>query len=93
MPRVVPQPTLRLAAGARLETPDPALGLSVLHHAAGSVALNATAAEILRLCNGRHSRLDVMRRVNGNPRHVNAFLDAACKLAWITEDTSHTRKH
>jgi hypothetical protein len=89
---------LRLAPGARLER-NPCDGLRMLRHPSGSVPLNDTAAEILALCDGRNTRRDVLARFKGSSlrclraRHINAFIDAARKLAWITEDDSDVLTH
>jgi hypothetical protein len=93
MPHSTREPRLRLAADARLETATSPTGVHVLRRPSGTIALNDIAVQILRLCDGHHSRLDVIRRVRAPPRHVNAFIDAACSREWITEDTSHIRMH
>jgi hypothetical protein len=54
------------------------------------VRLNATAAAILALCNGTHTRGEIVTRVAGlaDPSlasDVRAFLEAAQRSGWVVE--------
>jgi hypothetical protein len=90
---------LRLAAGMRIEA-GPSAELHMLHSAAGTVPLNATAAAILLMCDGRHTRRDVVARLRAHHLHgalrighINSFLNAARSLAWITEGDVAAHAH
>ncbi len=81
---------IRLAPGrhVQMETPRE---LSVLVHPSGTVQLNASAAEILELCDGTRTREEIIAHIL--PRHsdpalagdVHEFLDAARRRGWIIE--------
>jgi pyrroloquinoline quinone biosynthesis protein D len=55
----------------------------------GRVPLNESAVTILRLCNGAHSREEIIAEVSGHAdggalaADVSAFLDAARTRGWI----------
>jgi pyrroloquinoline quinone biosynthesis protein D len=81
---------VRLAPGrhVQMETPRE---LCVLVHPSGVVQLNASAAEILELCDGTRTRDEIIAHIL--PRHtdpalagdVREFLDAARRRGWIIE--------
>jgi len=89
-----PSAALRLAGNASVELGSSG-GLHVLHSSAGRIPLNDVAAAILLMCDGRHTRNDVLKRFWTNRgdalgnRQINAFLDAARSRAWITEGRGH----
>jgi hypothetical protein len=80
---------VRLAPAHRLLKPA-AGGGPVLVTRAGRVRLNATAAAILALCDGRCTRAEVVARVAGSTdaalvADVRAFLEVARRSGWILE--------
>lgn len=80
---------LSLAADLHLES-DRRTHWHVLRRGDGVIALNEVAAEILKLCDGTNTRREVLamsRRylIRVPHRHVSAFLEAACRRAWIVE--------
>lgn len=79
--------TIRLASRYRLQT-DPSGSEHVLVSAKGSIQLNATAALVLEMCNGKHTAEEIVARVLRNrndslAEDVRAFLDAAQRRGWI----------
>ena len=81
---------LRLADGARLEC-DWSAGIFALRFAGGAIPVNRTAARILALCDGRHTRGEVYVALTelcarrSQAQFIDAFMDAARKRRWITE--------
>jgi len=62
----------------------------MLVSAKGSIQLNATAARILEMCNGKHTTEEIVARVlrnkdEGLEEDVRAFLDAAQRRGWIVK--------
>lgn len=85
----VTRTALRLASGARIHF-DTKAGRHILTHCEGAVLLNAMAVFVLRLCDGTHSRHDILQKMGfalGSPQahDIHAFLDTARALTWITE--------
>jgi len=86
-----PGPTIRLAAGVRLDGAEGKDGVLVLVAPDGKVQLNKIAAEILRLCDGSRNREDVVAEVvrRSNPRaravEIVEFLEVARARGWIDE--------
>ena len=81
--------TIRLASRYQLQT-DPSGSEHMLVSAKGSIQLNATAALILEMCNGKHTIEEIVARVlrskdNGLEEDVRAFLDAAQRRGWIVK--------
>ena len=81
--------TIRLASRYQLQT-DPSGSGHRLVSAKGSIQLNATAALILEMCNGKHTTEEIVARVlrnkdNGLEEDVRAFLDAAQRRGWIVK--------
>lgn len=79
--------TIRLASRYQLQT-DPSGSEPMLVCAKGSIQLNATAALILEMCNGKHTTEEIVARVlrnkdNGLEEDVRAFLDAGQRRGWI----------
>jgi pyrroloquinoline quinone biosynthesis protein D len=79
--------TIRLASRYQLQT-DPSGSEHRLVSAKGSIQLNATAALILEMCNGKHTAEEIVARVlrnkdDGLEEDVRAFLDAAQRRGWI----------
>jgi pyrroloquinoline quinone biosynthesis protein D len=81
---------VRLAPGRHVQMESPR-ELCVLVHPAGVVQLNASAAEILELCDGTRTREEIIAHLL--PRHtdpalacdVREFLEAARRRGWIIE--------
>jgi pyrroloquinoline quinone biosynthesis protein D len=83
------RPKIRLASAHRLQRP-PAGGGPVLVTRSGRVRLNATAAAILRLCDGHYTPAEIVTRVagTGDPAlaaDVRAFIEAARRSGWVVE--------
>jgi pyrroloquinoline quinone biosynthesis protein D len=81
--------TIRLASRYQLQT-DPSGSEHWLVSTKGSIPLNATAALILEMCNGKHTAEEIVARVlrnkdNGLEEDVRAFLDAAQRRGWIVK--------
>jgi hypothetical protein len=62
----------------------------VLVTRSGRVRLNATAAAILRLCDGNYTPAEIVTRVAGTEdpilaADVRAFLEAARRSGWVVE--------
>ena len=81
--------TIRLASRYQLQR-DPSGSEHRLVSAKGSIQLNATAALILEMCNGKHTAEEIVARVlrnkdNGLEEDVRAFLDAAQRRGWIVK--------
>ena len=81
--------TIRLASRYQLRA-DPSGSEHMLVSAKGSIQLNATAALILEMCNGKHTTEEIVARVlrnkdNGLEEDVRAFLDAAQRRGWIVK--------
>ena len=81
--------TIRLASRYQLQT-DPSGSEHRLVSAKGPIQLNATAALILEMCNGKHTAEEIVARVlrnkdNGLEEDVRAFLDAAQRRGWIVK--------
>jgi pyrroloquinoline quinone biosynthesis protein D len=82
-----PRRTIRLATGHQLHK-DPAGSEHTLLSPKGSIQLNESAAAILHLCNGTHTREEIVARVTRQKHEslaadVRAFLDAAQRRGWI----------
>jgi hypothetical protein len=81
---------LRLADGARLEC-DWSAGVFALRFAGDAIPVNRTAARILALCDGHHTRGDVYAALaalcssRSQAQFIDAFMDAARKRRWIAE--------
>lgn len=78
--------SVRLAPGHRLRMAS--RGGPVLTTRTGPVRLNGAAAAILALCNGEHTRAEIVARFAGSgdaslAADVRAFLDAARRSGWI----------
>jgi pyrroloquinoline quinone biosynthesis protein D len=81
--------TIRLAAGHQLQT-DPSGSRHTLLSPKGSIQLNESAATILQMCTGIHTRDEIVasathERGEGLAADVRAFLDAAQRRGWIVE--------
>ena len=81
--------TIRLASRYQLQT-DPSGSEHTLVSAKGSIQLNATAALILEMCDGKHTTEEIVARVlrnkdNGLEEDVRGFLDAAQRRGWIVK--------
>jgi coenzyme PQQ biosynthesis protein PqqD len=82
---------VRLATGVRLARVGAKNELLALTYADGKVQLNESAIAILRLCDGSHSRAEIIAEILQRSRgttlaaDVCAFLDAAQSLGWIIE--------
>lgn len=82
---------VRLAQGVHLDGSKETKEVFVLVCPDGKVQLNRIAAAILRLCDGSHSRAElvaeVVRRSNEQARaaEIVEFLDAARARGWINE--------
>ena len=82
-------PKVRLAPAHRLQRP-PAGGGPVLITRSGHVRLNATAADILALCDGSCTGAQIVTHVAGTSdsalaADVRAFLEAARRSGWVVE--------
>lgn len=64
----------------------------VILYPEGMVELNATAAEILQLCDGRHSLPDIVGilerkfETTGLEEDIRGMLEAALKHGWINQN-------
>ncbi len=81
--------TIRLAPGYQLQA-DPHGSGHTLLSPKGSIQVNETAATILGLCDGTHTREEIVGRIvrergGALAADVRAFLDAARKRGWIVE--------
>jgi pyrroloquinoline quinone biosynthesis protein D len=82
---------VRLAQGVRLDGGRQTKEVFVLVCPNGKVQLNRIAAAILRLCDGSHSRAELLAEiVRGSNEQARAaeiieFLDAARARGWIDE--------
>lgn len=81
--------TIRLAAGHQLHT-DPSGSRHLLLSPKGSIQLNESAATILQMCTGTHTRDEIVacaahERGEDLVDDVRAFLDAAQRRGWIIE--------
>lgn len=80
---------IRLAPGVKLLRVGAAQKLPMLQCPEGRVPLNDGAVMILRLCNGSHSREEIIAEVSDRAdsttlaADVSAFLDAARTRGWI----------
>jgi pyrroloquinoline quinone biosynthesis protein D len=89
--RSASRPAIRLAHGVHLDGGKETKEVFVLVCPDGKVQLNRLAAAVLRLCDGSHSRAEliaeVVRRSNEQARaiEITAFLDAARARGWIDE--------
>lgn len=83
--------TIRLADEKRLQWAE-SQQCHVLVHPHGSVQLNKSAAAILWLCDGSHTRDDIMRDFCCLARDADLkvdiveFLDAAAAQGWVVEE-------
>jgi pyrroloquinoline quinone biosynthesis protein D len=89
--RAAKQPArVHLASGVRLDKGEQPEAL-VLVSPNGSVQLNEAAVNILRLCDGSHTRDDIVAEVTYRPRgstlaaDIGEFLDVARSRGWIVE--------
>jgi pyrroloquinoline quinone biosynthesis protein D len=83
------RPKVRLAPAHRLLRP-PAESDPILVTRSGRVRLNATAADILALCDGTYTREEIVSRIAGAAdaslaADVRAFLEVARRSGWIVE--------
>ncbi len=81
--------TIRLATGYQLQADPSGSGHSLLSPK-GPIQVNESAATILGLCDGTHTREEiVVQVVRGRDDNladdVRAFLDAAQRRGWIVE--------
>jgi len=72
--------TLELARDAQIVR-DAVTGLPVLRYRDAVVPLNEAAARLLRLCDGRRTRAELVKGSN----RVRAFLEGVERLKWITK--------
>lgn len=84
-----PGQKLRLAPGHRLD-PGRSGRRPCLASPKGAVQLNVTAARVLTLCDGTHTREEILERVlpaEGDhlAPDLRSFLDAAQRRGWIRE--------
>lgn len=81
---------MRLSPAIRLQR-ERASGAHVLLAPEGAVQLNQNAADILGLCDGRHSADDIARELTRRfdsatlDKDVHQFLDAARDHGWIVD--------
>lgn len=80
---------LCLAPDAYIDS-SPETGLSTLRLPAGAIPLSDIAAVILKLCNGRNRRADILshlrlRGFDDQLINVQAFIDAACRREWLVQ--------
>lgn len=81
--------TIRLATGYVLQAHPSGSGHTLLSPK-GPIQLNESAAMILGLCNGTHTREEIVARIvhqhgGGLADDIRAFLDAAQRRGWIVE--------
>ncbi len=81
--------TIRLAPGYQLHA-DPDGSAHTLLSPKGSIQVNETAAAILDLCDGTHTREDIVGRIvrdrgEAIADDIRAFLEAAQRRGWVME--------
>jgi pyrroloquinoline quinone biosynthesis protein D len=81
--------TIRLATGYVLQAHPAGSGHTLLSPK-GPIQLNESAATILGLCDGTHTREEIVARIvrergGGVADDARAFLDAAQRRGWILE--------
>jgi len=81
--------TIRLAPGYQVQTDAHGSGHTLLSPK-GSIQVNQTAATILDLCDGTHTREEIVGQIvrergGALADDVRAFLDAAQRRGWIVE--------
>jgi pyrroloquinoline quinone biosynthesis protein D len=81
--------TIRLAPGYQLQADPDGSGHTLLSPK-GSIQVNETAATILGLCDGTHTREEIVGRIvhdrgGSIADDVRAFLDAAQRRGWVVE--------
>ncbi len=81
--------TIRLATGHQLQA-DPSGSGHTLLSPKGPIQVNESAATILGLCDGTHTREEIVARIvrdrgGSLAADVRAFLDAAQRRGWIVE--------
>jgi pyrroloquinoline quinone biosynthesis protein D len=90
-PRGISRQGIRLAQGVHLDGGKETKEVFVLICPDGKVQLNRLAAAVLRLCDGSHSRAELIAEVvRGSHKQARAaeiveFLNAARSRGWIDE--------